>query len=64
MMKKHSRQQRLDMTLDDRLQQQEGWVLYDRHAGAGACADPATCADEAAGLNTGGYISGVSRVRR
>ncbi len=57
-MKKHSRQQRLDMTLDDRLQQQEGWVYMTGMQALVRVPIQQRVRDEAAGLNTGGYISG------
>lgn len=58
MIKEHSRQQRLDMTLDDRLQQQEGWVYMTGMQALVRVPIQQRLRDEAAGLNTGGYISG------
>ena len=54
----YSRQQRIDMTLDDRLQQQEGWVYMTGMQALVRLPIQQRMRDAAAGLNTGGYISG------
>lgn len=57
-MANYSRKQRLEMTLDDRLQQQEGWVYMTGMQALVRLPIQQRMRDEAAGLNTGGYISG------
>lgn len=57
-MTNYSRKQRLEMTLDDRLQQQEGWVYMTGMQALVRLPIQQRMRDEAAGLNTGGYISG------
>ena len=57
-MNNNTRQQRLEMTLDDRLQQQEGWVYMTGMQALVRVPIQQRLRDDAAGLNTGGYISG------
>ncbi|MCB1361788.1 MAG: indolepyruvate ferredoxin oxidoreductase family protein, partial [Rhodobacteraceae bacterium] len=49
---------RLDMTLDDRLTQTEGWVYMTGMQALVRLPIQQRLRDQAAGLNTGGYISG------
>ena len=49
---------RLDMTLDDRLTQEEGWVYMTGMQALVRLPIQQAKRDKAAGLNTGGYISG------
>jgi indolepyruvate ferredoxin oxidoreductase len=57
-MTEYSRKQRIDMTLDDRLNQAEGWVYMTGMQALVRLPIQQRKRDEAAGLNTGGYISG------
>ena len=57
-MTRYSRQQRIDMTLDDRLHQAEGWVYMTGMQALVRLPIQQRMRDAAAGLNTGGYISG------
>ncbi|THD71631.1 indolepyruvate ferredoxin oxidoreductase family protein [Thalassobius vesicularis] len=54
----HLRQQRLSMTLHDRLTQDEGWVYMTGMQALVRLPIQQRKRDAAAGLNTGGYISG------
>lgn len=52
------RTQRMNMTLEDRLTQQEGWVYMTGMQALVRLPIQQRMRDDAAGLNTGGYISG------
>lgn len=57
-MSEHIRPSRLEMTLEDRLHQDEGWVYMTGMQALVRLPIQQRKRDEAAGLNTGGYISG------
>ncbi|WP_164662172.1 indolepyruvate ferredoxin oxidoreductase family protein [Tropicibacter sp. Alg240-R139] len=57
-MSEHLRAKRLEMTLDDRLSQDEGWVYMTGMQALVRLPIQQRKRDTAAGLNTGGYISG------
>lgn len=57
-MTQHVRPKRLEMTLDDRLSQEEGWVYMTGMQALVRLPIQQRKRDAAAGLNTGGYISG------
>lgn len=57
-MTNHGREHRLGMTLEDRLSQEEGWVYMTGMQALVRLPIQQRKRDTAAGLNTGGYISG------
>lgn len=57
-MSQHVRTSRLEMTLEDRLHQEEGWVYMTGMQALVRLPLQQRKRDQAAGLNTGGYISG------
>lgn len=54
----HTSPKRLEMTLEDRLSQEEGWVYMTGMQALVRLPIQQRKRDAAAGLNTGGYISG------
>lgn len=57
-MNEHLSEKRLEMTLEDRLHQEEGWVYMTGMQALVRLPIQQRKRDVAAGLNTGGYISG------